>query len=196
MINDDKTDKDSQMDNTDEYYKIDSKNKLSVQSSKLPPRYFGILHKRNNSDKSGTKQNNSQRPTNIIGLKRAHNKYRIIKAAQKIKGSPNSAILRKSMAPLGDSYIIAVNEKFHYEGLYRFSSIEGLAYRAMENGPTSQKKNDIISYGEYKSEENTFVKSTNDFLTMMTDIVVIDSDKFKKPIQKPFFCRDFLNHTY
>jgi len=137
MINDDKTDKDSLMDEKDEYYKIDSKNKLSVQSSKLPPRYFGILHQRNNSEKSCTKLPNNQRPTNIIGLKRAHNKYRIIKASQKIKGSPNSSVLRKFMAPLGDSYIIAVNEKFNYEGLYRFSSIEGLAYRAMGSGPKS-----------------------------------------------------------
>jgi hypothetical protein len=101
-------------------------------SNKLPPRYFGILHQRNNSETSNTL---IPRRTNIIGLKCAHNKYRIIKAAERIKGSPESKTLRKYMEPLGDSYIIAVNEKFCYEGLYRFSSIEGLAYRGMGNGP-------------------------------------------------------------
>jgi len=91
-------------------------------SHKLPPRYFGILHQRNHSETSNTL---GPRRTNIIGLKGAHNKYRIIKAAERIKGSPESKTLRKYMEPLGDSYIIAVNDKFCYEGLYRFSSIEG-----------------------------------------------------------------------
>lgn len=47
-------------------------------SHKLPPRYFGILHQRNHSETSNTL---GPRRTNIIGLKGAHNKYRIIKAS-------------------------------------------------------------------------------------------------------------------
>ena len=88
-LNEDRQDRDSLMGETETHLKKNA-------SNKLPPRYFGILHQRNNSETSNTL---IPRRTNIIGLKGAHNKYRIIKAAERIKGSPESKTLRKYMEP-------------------------------------------------------------------------------------------------
>lgn len=66
----------------------------------------------------------------------------------------------------------------------------------MGNGPKSLTNKNIKSYGEYKSEEDIFVKSPNNCMTMMTDIVVVDSEISKRNTRKLFFQNEFLEQPF
>jgi len=66
----------------------------------------------------------------------------------------------------------------------------------MGNGPKSLTNKNIKSYGEYKSEEDIFVKSPNNCMTMLTDIVVVDFEILKQKTGKLFFQNEFLEQPF
>ena len=66
----------------------------------------------------------------------------------------------------------------------------------MGNGPKSLVNKNIKSYGNYRSEEDIFVKSPNNCMTMMTDIVVVGSDVLKGNGRKLFFQVDVLEQPF